>query len=127
MAASAEQRADRNWKPYSKEKLAALRASGAAVFVNATADWCITCLTNEKVTLSNRDVKDAFARNHVTYLKADWTHYDAGITTLLALFGRNGVPLYVFFPAGTNSQPIVLPQLLRPSTVIEALDNHSIP
>lgn len=124
---AASPHADRNWEPYSKEKLDALRRSGAAVFVNATADWCITCLTNEKVTLSNHEVKDAFARYHVTYLKADWTHYDAGITALLAQFGRNGVPLYVFFPPGTDSQPIVLPQLLRPSTVIETLDTHLKP
>lgn len=118
----AAQHADRNWEPYSQEKLAALRANGTAVFVNATADWCITCLTNEKVTLSNREVKAAFARHHVTYLKADWTHYDAAITALLAQFGRNGVPLYVFFPAGTDSERVVLPQLLRPSSVIEILD-----
>lgn len=124
-AANAEQHADRNWEPYSEAKLTSLRANGAAVFVNATADWCITCLTNEKVTLSRPEVKEAFARHHITYLKADWTHYDAGITTLLAQFGRNGVPLYIFFPAGTDSQPIVLPQLLRPSVVIEAFDTHS--
>lgn len=119
----AQPSADRNWEPYSAQKLASLRASGAAVFVNATADWCITCLTNEKVTLNRSAVKAAFARNKVTYLKADWTHYDAEITALLAQFGRNGVPLYIFFPAAPNATPIVLPQLLRPSTVIDALDS----
>ena len=97
------------------------------MFVNATADWCITCLTNEKVTLSRSDVEDAFKRHHVTYLKADWTHYNAEITELLARFGRNGVPLYVFFPAGTHSEPIVLPQLLRPSILIETLDTQPKP
>lgn len=91
------------------------------MFVNATADWCITCLTNEKVTLSRGEVKAAFARHGVTYLKADWTHYDANITGLLAQFGRNGVPLYVFFPAGKDAQPVVLPQLLRPATVIDTI------
>jgi thiol:disulfide interchange protein len=116
-----QQSTNKTWEPYTKEKLAALRAGGNAVFIDATADWCITCLTNEKVTLNKREVKEAFERLHVTYLKADWTHYDADITALLAQFGRNGVPLYVFFPAGVNSEPVVLPQLLRPSTVIEAI------
>ena len=124
-SASEAQLADKNWEPYSKEKLISLREQGAAVFVNATADWCITCLTNEKVTLSRQDVKDAFARHRITYLKADWTHYDADITALLAQFGRNGVPLYIFFPAKAKSEPIVLPQLLRPSAVIEILDANS--
>ncbi len=123
-AARGAEQADRNWESYSSAKLASLRAEGKAVFVNATADWCITCLTNEKVTLSQPAVKDAFARQQVIYLKADWTHYDADITALLAQFGRNGVPLYVFFPAGANSQPVVLPQILRPSMLIETLDAH---
>ncbi len=126
-SSGADAQANRNWEPYSKERLATLRASGAAVFINATADWCITCLTNEKVTLSRQDVKDAFASHRVTYLKADWTHYDADITELLARFGRNGVPLYIFFPEGSTSQPIVLPQLLRPAAVIETLYEASRP
>lgn len=126
-AAKTEQHADRNWEPYSKAKLTSLRAEGAPVFVNATADWCITCLTNEKVTLNKRDVKETFARHRITYLKADWTHYDAEITALLAQFGRNGVPLYIFFPAGIDSQPIVLPQLLRPSSLIETLNGYAKP
>ncbi|MFT3931815.1 MAG: protein-disulfide reductase DsbD [Spongiibacteraceae bacterium] len=125
--ASSEAHANTNWEPYSKERLANLRANGDAVFVNATAAWCITCLTNEKVTLSKQEVKDAFARHKVTYLKADWTHYDADITALLAQFGRNGVPLYIFFPKGKDSQPIVLPQLLRPSAILDTLDAHASP
>ena len=125
--AAGEQTAGDDWQPYSYARLAQLRASGTPVFVNATADWCITCLANEKVTLGQPEVKAAFASHGVTYLKADWTHYNAEITALLARFGRNGVPLYVFFPAGANSQPVVLPQLLRPSTVIAALDTPARP
>jgi thiol:disulfide interchange protein DsbD len=121
-APAAGPQAGENWEPYSQEKLAALRTKGAPVFLNATADWCITCLTNEKITLNRSEVKDALARHNVTYLKADWTHYDAGITALLAQFHRNGVPLYVFFPAGADSTPVVLPQLLRPATVIDILN-----
>ena len=98
----------------------------AFIFVNATAAWCITCLANEKVALGQQSVKDAFARNNIIYLKADWTHYDAGITSLLAQFGRNGVPLYVFFPAD-GAEPVVLPQLLRSATVIGAIEPRAAP
>lgn len=109
------------WEPYSKARFNELRNSGAAIFVNATADWCITCLTNEKVTLSRPEVIDAFLQHHVTYLKADWTHSNPEITELLAQFGRNGVPLYVYFPAGFNSKPVVLAQLLRSTAIMEVL------
>lgn len=111
-----------DWQPFTEQSLADLRAAGKPVFLDVTADWCITCLTNEKVTLSSDAVKDAFAKKGIVYMKADWTHYDASITTLLASFGRNGIPLYVFYP-GKNAEPIVLPQLLRPSTVVETVSN----
>lgn len=117
------QTTSREWQPYSEQALADLRTAGKPVFLNVTADWCITCLTNEKVALSSAAVKTAFAQNGITYMKADWTHYDEVITKLLARFGRNGIPLYVFFPADKNAEPIVLPQLLRPSTVVDAVSN----
>jgi thiol:disulfide interchange protein DsbD len=107
-------------QPYSAATLAELRAQGKPVFVNMTADWCITCLTNEKVALSSAAVKDAFARGGIVYLKGDWTHYDPAITALLTEFGRSGIPLYVFYPPAPAS-PVVLPQLLTPSRVIETL------
>jgi thiol:disulfide interchange protein DsbD len=106
-------------EPYSAAKLDELRRSGTPVFLNMTADWCITCLANEKVALSRDTVKQAFRDHSVTYLKGDWTQYDPAITELLARFGRNGVPLYVFYPA--NGEPVVLPQLLTPDTVIAAI------
>lgn len=110
-----------DWRPYRAETLADLRAAGTPVFLNVTADWCITCLANEKVTLSNAAVKTAFAAGGVAYMKGDWTHYDPALTALLGEFGRNGVPLYVFFPAQGDRTPVILPQLLTPAAVIEAV------
>ncbi|HEY3699471.1 MAG TPA: protein-disulfide reductase DsbD [Spongiibacteraceae bacterium] len=123
--ASTEQASGKNWQRYSDKNLAQLRAEGKPVFLNVTADWCITCLTNEKVALGNQAVIDAFTQNGVTYLKADWTHYNAEITALLAKFGRNGVPLYVFFPAAADAQPVVLPQLLRPTIIVDIVNPKS--
>jgi thiol:disulfide interchange protein DsbD len=106
------------WSPYSAERLQALRARGEPVFVNLTAAWCITCLVNERVALNQGAVAAAFEQAGVTYLKGDWTNQDQAITRLLARFGRSGVPLYVFFPAGLDASPVVLPQLLTPDLVI---------
>jgi thiol:disulfide interchange protein DsbD len=119
--AKANASASKDWQPYSAETLAQLRAAGKPVFLNATADWCITCLTNEKVALSSTAVKDSFRRHGITYLKADWTNYDPAITALLEQFGRNGIPLYVLFPANPDAAPVVLPQLLSPARVVEAV------
>jgi thiol:disulfide interchange protein DsbD len=112
---------DAAWTPYSAERLQALRATGKPVFVNLTASWCITCLVNERVALSDGAVDAAFRRSGIAYLKGDWTSQDERITALLTQFGRSGVPLYVFYPAGTDSRPVVLPQLLTPGIVLDAI------
>jgi thiol:disulfide interchange protein DsbD len=109
------------WTPYSAERLQALRAEGKPVFVNLTASWCITCLVNERVALDDGAVDTAFRRAGIAYLKGDWTNQDERITALLAQFGRSGVPLYVFYPAGAGARPVVLPQLLTPGIVLEAI------
>jgi thiol:disulfide interchange protein DsbD len=108
------------WEPWSPERLDALRAEGRPVLVNMTAAWCITCLANERVALSSDAFAARLAATGTAYLKGDWTQRDARITEYLARFGRNGVPLYVLYPAG-GAAPEVLPQLLTPDVVDAAL------
>jgi thiol:disulfide interchange protein DsbD len=106
---------------FSRARLDALRKEGKAVFVDATADWCITCKVNESVALASPEVMQAFEQQHITYMVADWTHDDTGITQYLESFGRRGVPLYVYYPAAPDSAPVVLPQILTPSIVMKAI------
>ena len=105
-------------EPFSAARLAELRASGEPVFLNLTADWCITCKVNERVALRDR-FEAALAANGVTYLLGDWTRPDPEITALLEGFGRTGVPLYVVYPR--DGEPVVLPQVLTPGMLEEAL------
>ena len=108
-----------NW---SRETLNSLRASGTPVFVDVTADWCITCLANEQAVLFTDDMTQAFADAGVTYMVADWTNYDPAIGEFVQEHGRNGIPLYVMYPGDLQSEPVMLPQLLTRTIVIEALD-----
>ena len=105
--------------PYSAGKLESLRAEGTPVFVDATAAWCLTCKINERVALKDAGTQAFFAQHKITLMVADWTARDADIAHFLATFGRNGVPLYVFYPA--HGMPVVLPQLLTPSLVQDTL------
>ena len=107
-------------QPYSTTALTSLRAQHRAVFVNATAAWCITCLVNEKAAFSSEDVRDAFTRKHIAYLVADWTNRNPEITALLSAHGRSGVPLYLYFKPDA-SDPEVLPQVLTPGEVLKAI------
>ena len=107
---------------WSRETLNSLRASGRPVFVDVTADWCITCLANEQAVLFTDDMTQAFADAGVTYMVADWTNYDPAIGEFVQEHGRNGIPLYVMYPGDMQAEPVMLPQLLTRTIVIEALD-----
>ncbi|MCI5049804.1 MAG: thioredoxin family protein [Rickettsiales bacterium] len=104
---------------FSFERLESHRAAGTAVFVDATAAWCITCKVNEQIALNTAQVRAAFEKQGIVFMVADWTNQDAEITEFLASFGRNGVPLYVYYAPG--AEPVVLPQILSPSIVLEAI------
>ncbi len=119
--ATAVARADEKAEGFTSARFAGLRAAGRPVFVDATAAWCVTCLVNERVALAPAPVHAAFARYGVAYLKADWTRQDPEITAFLRRFGRDGVPLYVVFPASRDGAPEVLPQVLTEGVVLDAL------
>jgi thiol:disulfide interchange protein len=104
---------------FSQQKLETLLASGQPVLVNMTAAWCITCLVNERTALSTGAVREALAGKRIAYLKGDWTNRNPEITRLLEKFGRSGVPLYVLYRSG--GEPVVLPQILTQSLVLDAL------
>lgn len=115
-----EQSAENGAEPFTPERLASLRAAGQPVFVNMTAAWCVTCVVNERVAIRTDAVRKAFAAGKVTYLKGDWTRQSPDITAFLRQFGREGVPLYIYYPAGGGA-PVELPQILTEGTVLAAL------
>ena len=112
-------RAEDGWIPFSSQKIAELRGQRTAIFVDFTATWCITCQVNKRVALNQADVMARFKELGIVRMKADWTVQDPEITRALAAFGRNGVPLYVYYPVG--GEPRILPEILTSSVVLSAL------
>lgn len=107
------------WEEFSPERVAELRKKGIPVFIDFTAKWCLICQANHAV-LSTSEVAEKFAEKGVVRMKADWTRSDEMIAAELKKFGRNSVPLYVLYGVGTEAE--ILPQLLTPENVVEALD-----
>jgi thiol:disulfide interchange protein DsbD len=87
----------------------------------------LNCKVNERVVLDSSAVQAAFKKDNVVVLQADWTRQDADISALLKHFGRAGVPLYVFYPAGSPDHPRVLPELLTKDLVLNALKSGQPP
>ena len=107
-------------EPFSAARLASYRAAGQPVFVDMTAAWCVTCLVNERSSLTVPKIQSAFTAAHVHVLVGDWTNRDPAITAYLQSNHRDGVPLYVFYPAG-GAAPKILPQILTPTLVTSFL------
>jgi thiol:disulfide interchange protein DsbD len=110
---------DAAWRPFTPTAVAELTAGGRPVFVDFTAAWCVTCQVNKRLVLNDRDVLADFERRNVALVRADWTRRDPDITRALAALGRNGVPVYVLYRPGR--EPVVLPEVLQPATVHDAL------
>ncbi len=122
LPANVQEQQDDGWQPYQASSWQSVRAQGRPVFVNVTADWCLTCLANEKLVFSQREVQIEIADADLQLIKADWTRYNPEITQLLAQYQRNGVPLYLMFPANPEADPEVLPQILTPDSFTDALE-----
>ena len=107
---------------YSEATLEDLRSQQEPVFAYFTADWCITCKVNERVALKSDVVQEFLAREGVQVMVGDWTNEDPAITEVLQRHGRAGVPLYLYFKPG-STEALVLPQILTPNLVIEAIES----
>ncbi|GAB3380909.1 protein-disulfide reductase DsbD family protein [Lysobacter fragariae] len=106
--------------PFTEQKLADLRAANRVVFVNMTADWCVTCKANERAVFRGDGFRDAMTQTNAVYMVGDWTDVDPALTAFLQHYKAVGVPLYVVFPRG-GGEGRVLPVVLTTDTVRSAL------
>ena len=105
---------------YSEQALADLRAQGRVVFVNMTADWCVSCKANEKTVFAHDGFRSALDAANAVYMVGDYTDVDPAITAYLQRHKAVGVPLYVVYPRG-GGEGRILPVILTPGIVEDAL------
>ncbi|WP_163994067.1 protein-disulfide reductase DsbD family protein [Pyxidicoccus caerfyrddinensis] len=108
-------------QPWDSAAVTAALEAGQPVFIDFTADWCLTCKFNERTVLSRDEVRAAFTEHQVAFFVADWTRRDARITAKLAEHGRAGVPMYLVLSPGAPDRPEVLPELLTADLVVDAV------
>ena len=100
---------------------------GDAIFVEITAAWCITCKVNHAIAIDVPSTRRVFSERGVQYLVGDWTNQNPEITQYLNGFGRNGVPIYVYYGPRSNGvrpEPVLLPQILTPGIVAKAVTGN---
>jgi thiol:disulfide interchange protein DsbD len=111
-----------DWQRWSPAAVAAAQSAGKPVLVDFTADWCLTCQVNKKTSIEIDSVREKLKSLGAVALLGDYTHFATNITTELQHFNRAGVPLVLVYPKNPDTQPIVLPEILTPGIVLDALD-----
>ena len=109
------------WQPWQLHAIETHLANGQPVFVDVTADWCITCKVNKALVLNSEDIRAAFEVKNSVMLQADWTLPDSEIADYLASFGRFGIPFNIlYYPDG--QPPVIFDELLTKEKIVSALD-----
>lgn len=92
--------AELNWLPYDETQIGEAVANGERVFIDFTADWCLTCQFNEKILLNTERFKRFAAEKNVKLFRADLTEDNEEYTAALNAYGRDGIPVYVYYVNG---------------------------
>jgi thiol:disulfide interchange protein DsbD len=110
------------WQSWSPAAVAQARAASRPVFVDFTADWCVTCQVNKRTSIEIPSVRAKLKEINAVALLGDYTRLPDSLTDELARFGRAGVPLVLVYPKAAGEPPMVLPAILTPGVVLEALE-----
>ncbi len=120
---SSDDQANENELLFTEDLLQEYLDNKQLVFLNFTADWCITCKVNERVALKSTKVLALMNAKNIKYIEADWTRKDAVIAKKLEEYGRTGVPLYLLY--SSKGEPIILPEILTEDILLGFLNELS--
>jgi thiol:disulfide interchange protein DsbD len=118
-----------NHHTFSTDLYNQMMAGNDPIFVDMTAAWCITCKYNEKTALLTQTTQALFKEKNIQLLIGDWTNQNPEITKYLSDYGRNGVPLYVYYGprdsvSGQRPEPKILPQFLTNGIIAEVINSE---
>ena len=109
------------WYNYNPALIKSFAKMKRTVFIDVTADWCLTCKANEAAILDDDDFRHAMDSLGVALVKADWTRETPEVNALLRSLHKSGVPAYAIYPEGDASRQIVLPELLTTDAIVERI------
>lgn len=95
-----EEQQELAWQAYDAQAVTEAAANGDRVFIDFTADWCLTCQFNEKIILNTNRFKRFVSEKKVKLFRADLTEGNEAYTAALNAYGRDGIPVYVYYVNG---------------------------
>ena len=113
------------WVKYNSDSLLNYINGGSTVFIDITADWCVTCKVNKLLILNSKEFKNIAKNNNLILMRGDWTKPDNKITQFLQKSNRYGIPfnaLYnIKYPEG-----IIFSELLTLKEIKDSIKNMHI-
>jgi len=109
-----------NWEKLDDSNIYDYIEKNHIVFVDVTADWCITCQLNKITTINSKKINQLFVENEIKLIQADWTKKDLEILEFISKFGRYGIPVNIIYSRKFN-EGILLPEILSQDILIKEL------
>ena len=106
------------WENFDENKIKTYKENNELIFLDFTADWCVTCKFNKFTTLDNQDTINYFIKNEVKLLRGNWTTKDEKILEFIKKYERFGVPVNIIYSRNMKNG-LVLPEILSSSIVID--------
>jgi len=113
------------WRRFNQAEIGRLVAQGQTVFVDVTADWCVTCIVNKRMVIDRHPVAGALSAKGVVAMRADWTSPDPAIAAYLGQHSRYGIPFNAVYGPGAP-HGVLLPEILSEGSVLDALRKAGI-
>ena len=109
------------WENFSVKLLESYIKSNEIIFVDITADWCITCQLNKLTTLDSESVTNIFSEKNIKLLRADWTNKNESILNFISKYDRYGIPVNIIYYKN-NKDGILLPEILSKDIIINEIN-----
>lgn len=107
-----------NWHPLEPKEIAAQTAKGKIVFIDITADWCLTCQFNKTNTLFDKEIQTRLAQKDIYLMRGDLTKPHKEITRFLKSQNRIGIPFNAIY---RQNQRIILSEILDKKVLLNGL------
>ena len=118
---SAEKSVNDNWEEFDKFKINQYLDENHSVFVDVTADWCLSCAVNKKLVLDQKEVKKLFENKGIKTLRADWTNRNDSISEFLKSYNRYGIPFNILYTP-TTPNGFIFSEILTKNQIKKAIE-----